>query len=108
MSRDVLSGLRPAVAGRFCGPFPGGATAAQARGWLASSEHRDTLKRSRNGKHLPLLRYGIVFRKLLERETDFPPWRELFCVCRRIQEQRKILGGRFDSGFRGSSWRLQR
>ncbi|NIM41041.1 MAG: hypothetical protein GTN86_01330, partial [Xanthomonadales bacterium] len=27
-----------------------------------------------------LRRYGVVFRKLLERETNLPPWRDLLYV----------------------------
>jgi ATP-dependent Lhr-like helicase len=53
-----------------------------------------------------LRRYGIVFRKLLERETGLPPWRELFYVYRRMEARGEIRGGRFVSGFAGEQFAL--
>lgn len=47
-----------------------------------------------------LIRYGVVFRKLLERETHLPPWRELLYVFRRLE----IRGGRFVDGFGGEQF----
>jgi ATP-dependent Lhr-like helicase len=53
-----------------------------------------------------LRRYGIVFRKLLEREGGLPPWRELFYVYRRLEARGEIRGGRFVSGFAGEQFAL--
>jgi len=53
-----------------------------------------------------LARYGVVFRKLLERETGLPPWRELFYVYRRMEARGEIRGGRFVSGFAGEQFAL--
>ena len=53
-----------------------------------------------------LRRYGVVFRKLLERETGLPPWRELFYVYRRMEARGEIRGGRFVSGFAGEQFAL--
>jgi ATP-dependent Lhr-like helicase len=53
-----------------------------------------------------LRRYGVVFRKLLERESDLPPWRELFYVYRRMEARGEIRGGRFVSGFAGEQFAL--
>ena len=53
-----------------------------------------------------LLRYGVVFRKLLEREDGLPPWRELFYVYRRLEARGDIRGGRFVSGFAGEQFAL--
>src|SRR5688572_9701408 len=53
-----------------------------------------------------LRRYGIVFRKMLERETGLPPWRELFYVYRRLEARGEIRGGRFVSGFAGEQFAL--
>ena len=53
-----------------------------------------------------LRRYGVVFRKLLERECGLPPWRELFYVYRRMEARGEILGGRFVSGFAGEQFAL--
>jgi ATP-dependent Lhr-like helicase len=40
-----------------------------------------------------LRRYGIVFRKLLERETVVPPWRDLLRSLRRLEARGEIRGG---------------
>ena len=53
-----------------------------------------------------LRRYGVVFRKLLERESGMPPWRELFYVYRRMEARGEIRGGRFIGGFSGEQFAL--
>jgi ATP-dependent Lhr-like helicase len=53
-----------------------------------------------------LRRYGVVFRKLLEREAGLPPWRELLYVYRRLEARGEIRGGRFVSGFSGEQFAL--
>lgn len=53
-----------------------------------------------------LRRYGVVFRKLLEREGGLPPWRELFYVYRRMEARGEIRGGRFVGGFAGEQFAL--
>jgi len=51
-----------------------------------------------------LKRYGIVFRSLLQRESNLPPWRELVRVYRRLEARGEIRGGRFISGFGGEQF----
>ena len=53
-----------------------------------------------------LRRYGVVFRKLLERETLLPPWRDLLQVFRRLEARGEIRGGRFVDGFSGEQYAL--
>jgi ATP-dependent Lhr-like helicase len=53
-----------------------------------------------------LRRYGVVFRKLLEREDGLPPWRELHYVYRRLEARGEVRGGRFVSGFAGEQFAL--
>jgi ATP-dependent Lhr-like helicase len=53
-----------------------------------------------------LRRYGVVFRKLLERETLLPPWRDLLMVLRRLEARGEIRGGRFVDGFSGEQYAL--
>ena len=48
-----------------------------------------------------LKRYGVVFRTLLQRESQLPPWRELVRVYRRLEARGEIRGGRFVAGFGG-------
>jgi ATP-dependent helicase Lhr and Lhr-like helicase len=53
-----------------------------------------------------LRRYGIVFKRLLARETGTPPWRELLMVYRRLEARGEIRGGRFVSGMSGEQFAL--
>jgi ATP-dependent Lhr-like helicase len=53
-----------------------------------------------------LRRYGVVFRKLLEREDGLPPWRDLYYVLRRLEARGEVRGGRFVSGFSGEQFAL--
>jgi len=51
-----------------------------------------------------LLRWGVVFRDLVARETLVPPWRDLLIVLRRMEARGEIRGGRFVSGFLGEQF----
>ncbi|MGH9640219.1 MAG: Lhr family helicase, partial [Bryobacteraceae bacterium] len=53
-----------------------------------------------------LRRYGVVFRKVLEREGGLPPWRELLYVYRRLEARGEVRGGRFVDGFAGEQFAL--
>jgi len=54
-----------------------------------------------------LRRYGVVFWRLLERETDcLPPWSDLLRVYRRLEGRGEIRGGRFVAGFSGEQFAL--
>ncbi len=46
-----------------------------------------------------LRRYGVVFRRMLEREADrLPPWHAMLRIFRRLEAQGQIRGGRFVAG----------
>ncbi|SFF53418.1 ATP dependent helicase, Lhr family [Fontimonas thermophila] len=53
-----------------------------------------------------LRRYGVIFRRLIEREPRLPPWRDLLYVLRRLEARGEIRGGRFVSGFAGEQFAL--
>jgi ATP-dependent helicase Lhr and Lhr-like helicase len=53
-----------------------------------------------------LRRYGVVFRRLLTRETGPAPWRELTRIYRRLEARGEIRGGRFVSGMSGEQFAL--
>ena len=54
-----------------------------------------------------LVRYGVVFWRLLEREAAWlPPWRELLRVYRRLESRGEVRGGRFVAGFSGEQFAL--
>jgi ATP-dependent Lhr-like helicase len=51
-------------------------------------------------------RYGVVVRKLLERESGLPSWRDLLYSFRRMEARGEIRGGRFVQGFVGEHFAL--
>jgi len=53
-----------------------------------------------------LCRYGVVFRDLLVRESNMPPWREVLDVLRRLEARGEVRGGRFVAGFVGEQFAL--
>jgi ATP-dependent helicase Lhr and Lhr-like helicase len=53
-----------------------------------------------------LRRYGIVFRKVLAREPNAAPWRELVRVYRRLEARGEIRGGRFVTAMSGEQFAL--
>jgi ATP-dependent Lhr-like helicase len=53
-----------------------------------------------------LRRYGVVFKRLLEREGLPLPWRELLRTYHRLEQRGEIRGGRFVSGFSGEQFAL--
>ncbi|MBI1731189.1 MAG: DEAD/DEAH box helicase [Gammaproteobacteria bacterium] len=74
---------------------------AEARsGWLATP-----LEVLDHVVDVLLQRYGVLFRRLLERES-VPPWRELLYVLRRREARGEVRGGRFVAGFSGEQFAL--
>jgi ATP-dependent Lhr-like helicase len=53
-----------------------------------------------------LRRYGVVFRKLMEREPLAIPWRELLRIYWRMEARGEIRGGRFVDGVAGEQFAL--
>lgn len=51
-----------------------------------------------------LLRWGVLVRDLLARETLSPPWRDLLPVLRRMEARGEIRGGRFVAGLTGEQF----
>ncbi|MEW8288189.1 MAG: DEAD/DEAH box helicase [Candidatus Thiodiazotropha endolucinida] len=68
--------------------------------------HEDEAQRIEQIAHTLLTRYGVVFRKLLERESDLPPWRDLLYCLRRLEARGEIRGGRFVESFAGEHFAL--
>jgi ATP-dependent Lhr-like helicase len=53
-----------------------------------------------------LKRYGVVFRRLTDREPHLPPWREMVRTLRRLETRGEIRGGHFVSGVGGEQFAL--
>ncbi|HJS78499.1 MAG TPA: DEAD/DEAH box helicase [Burkholderiales bacterium] len=95
---DSFAGLRALLA------------APEKRRGLVETAGRWSLLRSEKSDNVEALarallrRYGIVFRTLLQRESQLPPWRELVRVYRRLEACGEIRGGRFVGGFGGEQF----
>jgi len=66
----------------------------------------DALSHAEHIARVLLRRYGVVFRRLLERETGLPSWRELLYAYRRLEARGELRGGRFVQGFPGEQYAL--
>jgi ATP-dependent Lhr-like helicase len=53
-----------------------------------------------------LRRYGVVFRRMLTRESNAVPWRDLTRVYRRLEARGELRGGRFVAGMSGEQFAL--
>jgi ATP-dependent helicase Lhr and Lhr-like helicase len=53
-----------------------------------------------------LRRWGVVFRRVIDREGALPPFRDLLRAYRRLEGRGEIRGGRFVAGFTGEQYAL--
>jgi ATP-dependent Lhr-like helicase len=89
-----------ASAGRWS-ILPGSADVPSAAASLKlSAETKEAIAR------ILLQRYGVVFKRLLEREGIALPWRDLLRVYHRLEARGEIRGGRFVAGISGEQFAL--
>ena len=113
VTSDSFAGLRallrkPAAGGRRRTTMFGMESAGR---WALARRPRPQMQaRPEAVEHLArtlLLRYGVVFWRLIEREAPWlPPWRDLLRVYRRLEARGEIRGGRFVAGFSGEQFAL--
>ncbi len=53
-----------------------------------------------------LRRTGVIFRRILDREKQPIPWRDLARACRALEARGELRGGRFVAGFSGEQYAL--
>jgi ATP-dependent helicase Lhr and Lhr-like helicase len=70
---------------------------------VASAPHEGALEHYARSL---LCRWGVVFRRLLERENSEVPWRELLQVLRQLEARGEVRGGRFVANFGGEQFAL--
>jgi ATP-dependent Lhr-like helicase len=105
-------GAARATAGRWsllcdqAEPAPLTRTTPQEREAEAIAHARRTDAAHESAARMLLCRYGILFRDLLERESNAPKWRDLLNVLRRLEARGEIRGVRFISGFGGEQFAL--
>jgi ATP-dependent helicase Lhr and Lhr-like helicase len=71
---------------------------AAGRWALLRTDGEHTLPSNEAFANQLLLRWGVIFRDLLARETLAPPWRDLLVVLRKLEARGEIRGGRFVGG----------
>lgn len=73
---------------------------------LEEKENKSLSEEMRAVARIMLNRYGVVFRKLLERESFAPPWRDLVRALRLLELRGEVRGGRFVEGVTGEQFAL--
>jgi ATP-dependent Lhr-like helicase len=126
VTSDSFTGLRALIApasrrppiaagGRRRRRHAPGVDAAGRWSWLPAPERDAAPEKRRISTDMESLehiawvlleRYGVVFRRVLEREPALPPWRELLYVYRRLEARGEIRGGRFVQQFAGEQFAL--
>jgi ATP-dependent helicase Lhr and Lhr-like helicase len=85
---------------------------ARGQGSLRTEQNQTNAVRSMEREFLEavalklLQRYGVVFRRILDREAMNIPWRDLLRALRRLEARGEIRGGRFIGGFTGEQFAL--
>src|SRR5687767_5261174 len=72
----------------------------------ASTTKQSELELAEEVAWVLLRRYGVVFKRLLEREGIAVPWRVLLRVYHRLEARGEIRGGRFVAGISGEQFAL--
>ena len=106
---DGFSGLRAVILAAQGRPASSHHRGHVAGRWTTIAGGRANESRERAVELLAwtlLRRYGVMFRRLLARETNAPPWREIVRVYRRLEARGEIRGGRFVSGMSGEQFAL--
>jgi ATP-dependent helicase Lhr and Lhr-like helicase len=107
---DSFGGLRALLTPPRHRRRPSGARLARAGRWALAKRKPakgDHAQRVEQIALALLRRYGVVFNRMLERETAWlPRWRDLLRVYRKFEARGEIRGGRFVSGFSGEQFAL--
>ena len=86
--------------------YPTGASAGGRWTLVRGDQSRDDDEHYLYIAEVLLRRYGIVFRKLLDREPCTPRWRDLLRAFWHLEAIGKIRSGRFVNGFSGRQFAL--
>jgi ATP-dependent Lhr-like helicase len=104
---SMLTGTAPGTAPGTAGVSP----ASAAKGTTSTPRHRFaessvSAETKETVARILLQRYGVVFKRLLEREGIGLPWRDLLRVYHRLEQRGEIRGGRFVAGISGEQFAL--
>jgi ATP-dependent Lhr-like helicase len=104
VTADSFAALRAMLRGERRRPDGRAPTVAPGRWSLAPAPAMDRDGTVEVQARALLRRYGVVFRRLLGRETGLAPWRDLARVFRRLEARGEIRGGRFVGGMSGEQF----
>jgi ATP-dependent Lhr-like helicase len=107
VTSDGFAGLRALVWAARGRPAARDRRSSFAGRWTAVSPCDDRTARERAVETQAwalLRRYGVVFRRLVAREANAAPWRELARMYRRLEARGEIRGGRFVTGMSGEQF----
>ena len=107
VASDGFGGLRSIIRSSSGRPGPAGRRSSIAGRWFLLRDAEagsDTQSAIELQARTLLKRYGVVFRRLLAREANVAPWRELARVYRRLEARGEIRGGRFVAGMSGEQF----
>lgn len=76
------------------------------RGKAHQNNSKEQEKNIEKLAHILLKRYGVIFRKLVEKEKLLPVWRLLLKTLRKMEARGEVRGGRFIQGFWGEQFAL--
>ncbi|HEV3485236.1 MAG TPA: hypothetical protein VG106_07505, partial [Vicinamibacterales bacterium] len=110
VTSDGFAGLRALVWAASGRPAHGDRRSNFAGRWTAIDAAADGITRDEAVELQAwslLRRYGVVFRRLLTRETNAALWRELARVYRRLEARGEIRSGRFVTGMSGEQFALR-
>jgi ATP-dependent Lhr-like helicase len=112
VTSDAFAGLRALLLpadvrarqrGRARRGGPGGMDQAGRWSLLDGTDHEDAVLAVARSL---LRRYGVVARRIVEREAALPPFRELLRVLRQLEARGDVRGGRFVAGLSGEQYAL--
>jgi ATP-dependent Lhr-like helicase len=106
VSSDGFAGLRAIVGGTLSAPGRGARPEAAGRWFVIKATEAPPDGAVEMLAWTLLRRYGVIFRRLLYRETSAVPWRDLVRVYRRLEARGEIRGGRFVTGMSGEQFAL--
>jgi ATP-dependent helicase Lhr and Lhr-like helicase len=115
VTSDSFAGLRALLMPSAKRPPPGGGIrrTRTAPFGIEAAGRWSLLRNPESGKQTVeayartlLRRYGVVFHRLLSRESLGVPWRELLLIYRRLEARGELRGGRFVAGVTGEQFAL--
>ena len=107
VASDGFSGLRALIATAGTVPPVHDRRTTFAGRWTALGAPSGNRERATEIFARTLLRrYGVVFRRIVARESSAVPWRDLTRIYRRLEARGELRGGRFVSGMSGEQFAL--